>query len=109
MTEAIAIELITTFGVVLVAVLQLIQNSATKKERKDNEEYRKTREEAEKMREERDAALYALVFANSTGTEVLLHAAHGDHMNGNVDSALLDIHEAKANLNNICNAQMARI
>lgn len=109
LTEAIVIAAINTVGIIVVAALQLAQNQSAKKDREDNEKYRKTREEAEKVREKRDAALYALVFADSTGTEVLLHQAHGEKMNGNVDAALRDIHDAKANLNNICNTQMARI
>ena len=66
-------------------------------------------EETRRMREERDTALYALVFANAGGTEVLLHKAHGDSVNGNVDEALSSIHDAKAKFNNVCNKQAARL
>lgn len=108
-SEAITIELITTFGVIVVAILQLVQNRNSKRDREDNERYRKKREEEEATRIERDAKLYALVFADSTGTEVLLHQAHGDHLNGNVEAALSDIRDAKAELNAVCNFQMAKI
>lgn len=74
-----------------------------------NERYRKKREELDKRREERDEALYALLFADSTGTEVLLHQAHGDHLNGNVEDALKSISKAKGRLNNICNREIAKL
>ena len=76
---------------------------------KRTEDYRKTREEAESRREERDACLYDLMFATAGGTEVLLHQAHGDHLNGNVDTALAEIHAAKAECNRVFNRTAASI
>ena len=76
---------------------------------KRNEEYRAKREERDKKREERDANMYDLLFATANGTEVLLEAAHGDKLNGNVEKALTSIRNAKSNCNHIANQQMARL
>lgn len=108
-SEAIIVELITTAGVIAVAILQLVMNRNTKQDREENRKYRERREEEEAARIDRDAKLYALVFADCTGTEVLLHQAHGERLNGNVEAALSDIRNAKAELNAVCNVQMARI
>lgn len=76
---------------------------------KRNEDYREAREQRDKAREERDARLYDLVFASASGTEVLLHQAHGEQVNGNVDEALGQIRQAKAECNHVFNRQAARI
>lgn len=101
---------------IMVAIIGAIQGvgvaiigSIAAKTNKRNEEYRKRREETDRRREERDAALYALVFADSTGTEVLLHQAHGDHLNGNVEDALNSIRKAKGKFNEICNQEVAKL
>lgn len=65
--------------------------------------------EAEASRMERDARLYDLVFACATGTEVLLHQAHGEKVNGNVDEALAQLQRAKAECNHVINKQAARL
>lgn len=70
---------------------------------------RKTDEEHQKQREERDAALYALAFANASGTEVLLHQAHGEKLNGNVEDALNGIQSAKSRFNEVVNRQAAKL
>ena len=70
---------------------------------------RKQDEQHQAMKEERDAALYGLVFANAGGTEVLLHQAHGEKVNGNVDAALEGIGAAKAKFNEVCNRQAAKL
>lgn len=64
-------------------------------------------DEREAARVERDAALYDLVFASASGTEVLLHQAHGEQVNGNVDEALESIKNAKAECNHVFNRQTA--
>ena len=63
----------------------------------------------EEARVERDAALYDLVFASASGTEVLLHQAHGDGVNGSVDEALASIKAAKAECNRVFNHQVAKL
>lgn len=70
---------------------------------------RKADEQRQTMREERDSALYGLVFANASGTEVLLHQAHGERLNGNVEAAIDSIGTAKAKFNEVCNRQAAKL
>ena len=101
---------------IMVAIIGAIQSigvaiigAIVARNNKRNEEYRKKREESERRREERDQALYDLVFADSTGTEVLLHQAHGDHLNGNVESALNSISKAKGVFNKICNRAVSEL
>lgn len=76
---------------------------------KQTDQYRKAREEKDRLREERDACLYDLMFATAGGTEVLLQAAHGDEMNGNVDDALSSIKKAKSECNHVFNRQAAKL
>lgn len=66
-------------------------------------------DEREKVRIERDTAMYDLVFASASGTEVLLHQAHGDHINGNVEEALDSIRNAKSECNHVFNRQAAEL
>lgn len=76
---------------------------------KRSEDYQKQAAEREHAREERDARLYDLIFAVSSGTEVLLHNAHGEKVNGNVDEALAEIRKAKAECNHVFNKQAAKL
>ena len=112
---------------ITVAIIALVQglgvaviNGIISRSNKRNDEYRRKREseeaayrvereERDRRREVRDAKLYNLVFANSTGTEVLLHQAHGDHLNGNVEQALRSIQRAKGDFNSICNQEVAKL
>ena len=80
---------------IIVAIIALIQgiavaviNKQMNKVKDDNEAYRKKREKRDLERQERDEAIYNLVLANASGTEVLLHQAHGEQLNGNVEEAL---------------------
>lgn len=70
---------------------------------------RREAEEQQTAREQRDACLYDLVFSLASGTEVLLHQAHGERMNGNVDEALESIHKAKTECNKLFNRQVAKL
>ena len=76
---------------------------------KRNDAYRAKREKQEEKREERDAHVYDLMFATANGTEVLLEAAHGDKLNGNVETALASIRNAKGNCNHVFNRNAAKI
>lgn len=71
------------------------------------------REDARNAKDEerarRDACLYDLMFATASGTEVLLHQAHGDHVNGNVEEALNSIKKAKSECNHLFNEQAAKL
>lgn len=106
---------------VIVALIVLVQaigvaiiNNRMKRRDESNAEYRKEREKKEHEREEADKARYtarkeldvallALTFANTEANEVLLHQAHGDKVNGNVDEALQQIQQAKSRCNTIVN------
>lgn len=96
------IGLIEGIGVALIAALM-------GRAEKRNAAYRKERDERDKAREERDACLYDLVFATATGTEVLLHQAHGERVNGNVEEALESIKKAKSECNHVFNRQAAKL
>ena len=99
MEPTVMVAIIGAIEGIGVAVIGMIVSQMNKR----NDEYHKRREESDQKRKERDQALYDLVFADSTGTEVLLHQAHGDHLNGNVEDALTSIHDAKSKFNKICN------
>ena len=58
-------------------------------------------------RVKRDECVYALLFAEANGIEILLRAAHGEHINGNVESALKAIENAKDKCNSEFNHQVA--
>ena len=106
---------------VIVALIVLVQaigvaviNNRMKRREESNAEYRaqrevkeKERDKAEKEREESrkelDVAILGLMFANAEGNEVLLHQAHGEQVNGNVDAALSHIQQAKARCNEVIN------
>lgn len=98
MEPSIIVAIIGGIEAVIVAII----GGIITKSRKDDEEH-------QKQREERDAALYALVVANASGTEVLLHQAHGEKLNGNVEDALNDIKNAKSEFNQIVNQQAAKL
>ena len=82
--------------------------------RKQDLEYREERERIEaereaemeakeKARKELDTARLNLSFASVNGLMVLLHAAHGDQVNGNVDKAIESIEHAKGECNKLTN------
>lgn len=79
------------------------------RENRRAEGFRKTQDERAARREERDTALYGLMFATASGTEVLLRQAHGEKINGNVDSALESIESAKSKCNELFNQSAAKM
>jgi len=90
------------------------------KSKAENDAYRAKREKAEakaaeadarreRRREERDVAILALNFACAEGTEVLLEAAHGGQVNGNVEKALDNIERARGRLNHIINTEAMKL
>lgn len=103
--EAIVVAIIGLIEGIGVAIIGALMSRANKK----TDEYRKKQDERETARVERDTALYDLVFATASGTEVLLHQAHGDHINGNVEEALASIKAAKAECNHVFNRQAAEL
>lgn len=105
MPPEVIVAIIAGVQAIAVAVIGgLIQRNAKKTER-----YREQKEEQYELRKKRDKALYELVFADSTGTEILLHQAHGDHINGNVEAAIKSISVAKQNLRSVCTETAAQI
>lgn len=105
MPPEVIVAIIAGVQAIAVAVIGgIIQLNAKKTER-----YREKKEEQEELRKSRDKALYELVFADSTGTEILLHHAHGDNLNGNVEAAIQSISNAKQNLRSICTETAANI
>lgn len=61
---------------------------------KDAKEYRTKRERLDK-------AKWKVLIATVSGVSLLLHQAHGDKLNGNVEAALEDIDKAKDELNEV--------
>ena len=105
MPPEVSVAIIAGVQAIAVAIIGgLIEKNARKTER-----YREQKEEQYELRKKRDKALYELVFADSTGTEILLHQAHGDHINGNVESAINSISAAKQNLRSVCTETAAQI
>ena len=116
MDVTVIVAIITAVQVVAVAVIGGLFSYFTKKSESKAEAYRQAdlkyrdeREERERMREELNACMYDLTFAVSGGVEVLLHQAHGEKMNGNVDDALKSIKEAKGECNHLLNKNAAKI
>ena len=105
MDTGIIIAVIGAIEAIGVAVIGALVARSSK--RAENAE--KARGEREQAREERDTCLYDLVFASASGTEVLLHQAHGEQVNGNVDNALEQIKCAKAECNHVFNRQAAKL
>ena len=93
---------IEAIGVALIGALVAHANHKA-----DN--HAKNAEASERKRVERDACLYDLVFATASACEVLLHQAHGERVNGNVDEALDEIRTAKSECNRIFNRQAANM
>lgn len=107
-------EVIVALIVLAQAVGVAIINGLMKRREESNAEYRQQREvrererdkaekEREESRKELDVAILGLMFANAEGNEVLLHQAHGEQVNGNVDAALSSIQAAKARCNEVIN------
>ena len=96
-------------GVAIIGLMVARSNRKSEEYRNQRAERDKAQDERDKLREERDASLYDLVFASASGTEVLLHQAHGEQLNGNVDEALRQIQAAKAECNHVFNRQAAKL
>ena len=70
--------------------------------------YKAERERKDAEKAEYEAAKLDLLFATANGCDVLLQAAHGDDMNGNVDAARTSISNAKSDCNHIVNRQAVK-
>lgn len=78
-------------------------------DREEDLEYRRQREIREKARQERDSAVYGVVLSTARGTEVLLHKAHGDQLNGDVQHSLESIEKSISRYNTLANDEMAKL
>lgn len=105
MDSGIIIAIIGAIEAVGVAIIGALVARSNKR----TADAEKARSEREAAREERDACLYDLVFATASGTEVLLHQAHGEQLNGNVDEALGQLQRAKSECNHVFNKQAAKL
>ena len=113
--DTIVVAIIGAIEGLGIAIIGAIVASINKK----NEEYRNARDEREaaerakaaeerQLLEEYELAKLELLFATANGTDVLLKAAHGDHLNGNVQEAMDGIKEAKAECNHVVNIRASR-
>ena len=116
MDSTIIVAIIGAIEGVGIAIIGVIVSRIDKK----NQEYREMREQKEKqtqeelrkaysIKEDFDAAKLDLLFATANAVDVLLQAAHGDHVNGNVEEARSSISAAKSECNHIINKQAAKI
>ena len=115
MDPTIVVAIISAIEGFGIAVIGLIVSSINKK----NEQYRKARDareaerqakrdEEKELLEEYELAKLELIFATANGTDVLLKAAHGDHLNGNVQEAMDSISRAKSECNHVVNKRAAK-
>lgn len=107
------LSLVEVLGSTLIAgIFGIIQHRQEKKreaERKADLEYRNKREKQEETRQNRDAKLYGVVLSTARGTQVLLHQAHGDHLNGDVEHSLKSIEDSISEFNKLSNDQMSKL
>ena len=116
MDASVIVAIVSAVEGIGIAVIGLIVSSINKK----NEEYRAKREQREErereqrkhqaaMLKEYETAKLDLLFATANATDVLLQAAHGDHINGNVEKARESISKAKSECNHIVNRNSSEI
>ena len=107
--EALGVALMSgVFGIIL-KVLDNKREAKREAERADDLAYRQRREADEKRRKERDKAIYGVVLTTARGTELLLHHAHGEQLNGDVEKALDKMDKAISKYNNIANDNMVEL
>lgn len=109
MDPTVIVAVITAVQAVGVAVIGGLFAVYTRRAEERADEVARKRDESDRMRQEIDSCMYDLVFATANAMEVLLHHAHGDHINGNVDEALESIKSAKAECNHLLNKNAARL
>lgn len=115
MDAGVIIAIVTCIEGVTVAIIGGLFGYFTKKAEKKAEQnrtedlaYREERKEHDKDVIAFNAQLLDLTFASANGVEVLLQAAHGDKLNGNVDKALQSLQRAKDECNHSVNERIAK-
>ena len=107
------IALMEGVGVAIISgVVALILKRMDKKregEREADMQYRQRREQQEADRQQRDVKLYGVVMSTARGTQVLLHQAHGDNLNGDVEHSIKSIEDSISEFNKLANEQMAKL
>ena len=78
------------------AITSIVTALIARSNKKDASNYRTKREKL-------DRAKWKVLTATMEGVSLLLHHAHGEKLNGNVDEALDKVKEAEAELDNVMN------
>lgn len=115
MDTQVIIAIVAGIEAIAVAIIGGLFGYYTKKvERRADESraeslaYRETREQHDREVADFNAKLLDLSFASANGVEVLLEAAHGDSVNGNVEKALKSLENAKSACNHSVNERVAK-
>ena len=94
----LAIAIVTsTMACVGAVASALISNRSAKNQEKAASEAREYRTKRERL----DKAKWKVLIATMSGVSLLLHQAHGDKLNGNVEAALGQIKDAKDELDEV--------
>lgn len=96
-TELLIAIVTSTVAAISSITCAAIANKSSKKQDEANEEAKKYREKREKL----DIAKNKVLLSTMEGVTVLLHQAKGEKLNGNVEAALSNIHEAKNDLTQV--------
>lgn len=78
------------------AVTSIVTALIARSNKQDAKNYRSKREKL-------DRAKWKVLTATMEGVSLLLHHAHGEKLNGNVDEALNKVKDAEAELDNVMN------
>jgi len=112
MDAGIVIAIISSVEGIGVAFIGYMISRSNKKAN----DYRVMREKLDAERDEREKdarkireASYGLLFALADGLDVLLHKAHGDKLNGEVEKAIDAIDGAKDKLDHMANKTMSKL
>ena len=93
--------LIAIFPSTVAAVAAVASAYISNKTKEDAAKNAKGAEEYRERRERIDQAKWKVLLSTMEGVTVLLHQAKGEKLNGNVESALIDIAEAKNGLTKV--------
>lgn len=109
MEPTVTVAIIAAFQAIGVAVIGGLFTHYTRKAEARAKALTNEEESRKESRQNMQACMYDLVFANTNALEVLLHQAHGDKINGNVDEALDSIKKAKTKCNSLLNETASKV